>query len=163
MPRKPSAKTTKLLPTAPALPLPQKKSIVGGILYIIWLLFKWAFVFNSETCINPLTWAIAMVLRGLIFYLVLFPYEDKIFSYFTLADGHTSIFFLPVGLFFLWYFFTSFLMFYGALKTGFGRISTTNEGRYSEFEKLADYANNKMKFQSYQDSMDMLTGRKDKK
>ena len=105
MPRKLSAKTSKLIPSTPTLPSSPKKSIVGGILYIIWLLFKWAVVFSSETCINPLTWAIAMILRGLIFYFVLYPYEDAILKYFTLPDGHTSIFALPVGLFFIWYFF----------------------------------------------------------
>jgi hypothetical protein len=145
--------------SAPTLTSSPKKSIVGGILYTIWLLFKWAFVFSSETCVNPLTWAIAMVLRGLIFYFVLFPNLDAIIKYFTLPDGHTSIFGLPVGLFFIWYFLTSLLMFLGAIYSGFGRISTTNEGRYSEIEKLADFANNKMKFQSYKDSMDMLTGK----
>jgi len=148
--------------SVPTLPSSRKKSIVGGLLYIIWLLFKWALVFSSETCINPLTWAIAMVLRGLIFYFVLFPYEDSILKYFTLPDGHTSIFALPVGLFFLWYFFTSLLMCLGAIYSGFGRISTVNEGKYSEFEKLADNLNVKMKFQSYNDSLKMLTGR-DKK
>ncbi len=103
------------------------------------------------------------MLRGIIFYFILSPYEDAILKYFTLADGHTSISFLPVGLFFLWYFLTSLLMLLGTIYSGFGRISTENESKYSEFGKLADYANNKMKFQSYQDSMDILTGKKDKK
>ena len=147
---------------APALPSPSKKSIVGGILYIVWLLFKWAFVFSSETCINPLTWAIAMILRGIIFYFVLFPYEDAILKYFTLPDGHSSVFGLPVALFFLWYILTSTLMFLGAIYSGFGQISTEKEGKYPEFEKLAGNLNAKMKYQSYSDSLKMLTG-KDKK
>jgi hypothetical protein len=54
-------------------------------------------------------------------------------------------------------------MLLGAIYSGFGRISTSDEGKYSEFGKLADYANNKMRFQSYRDSIDMLTGGKNKK
>ena len=162
MPRKSSAKTTKLVPTVPTSASTASKSRGGTLFYFIWLLFKWAFVFSSETCINPLTWATSMVLRGLIFYFLLFPYQDKVIKYFTLPDGHTSIFGIPVGLFFIWYFFTSLLMLLGGIYGKFGQSNSVNENKLSEFEKLADFANNKMKFQSYKDSMDMLTG-KDKK
>jgi len=160
MQRKPSAKTTKFIPTVQPSSFAPKNSIIGRILYIIWLLFKWAFVFSSETCINPMTWAIAMVLRGLIFYFILFPYEDAILKYFTLPDGHTSIYFLPVGMFLIWYIVTSTLMFLGVIYGQFGqRNVVVEEGEFSEFEKLADYANNKMRFQSYRENMEFLRGK----
>ncbi len=92
----------------------------------------------------------------------MFPYEDAILKYFTLPDGHSSVFGLPVALFFLWYILTSTLMFLGAIYGQFGQRSTVNEGKYSEFEKLAGNLNAKMKYQSYSDSLKMLTG-KDKK
>jgi len=138
-------------------------SFFGSVVKYLFALFYLAFFFSSETCIYPLRWLIAMTMRGLIFYFILFSYEEAILNYFTLPDGHSSVLGLPVALFFMWYFITSLLMFMGALYSGFGRVSTENESRYSEFEKLADYANNKMRFQSYKESMDMLTGGKNKK
>ena len=53
-------------------------------------------------------------------------------------------------------------MFLGGIRGKFGTRNSDAEGEYSEFKKLADYANNKMRFQSYKDSIDMLSG-KDKK
>jgi hypothetical protein len=52
-------------------------------------------------------------------------------------------------------------MFLGALYGQFGHRSF-EAGESSEFKKLADYTNNRMRFQSYKDSLDMLTGKNKK-
>jgi hypothetical protein len=66
---------------------------------------------------------------------------------------------VPVCLFVLWYFFTTLLMFLGALYGGFGNSNIDNtpvQTEYSEIQKFLDWRNNKMKFSSYEQSMQLM-------
>ena len=141
-----------------------RKSMIAVILYIIWLFFKWVFVFSVETCLNPLTWLISMAIRGFVIMELINHSSqiDKLFQYTgsnSILQVLSDLFALLYPLFCLWYFFTSLIMFLGAIRAKFGTRNSNDEVEYSEFKKLADYANNKMRFQSYKDSMDMLTGK----
>ena len=157
MPRKPKSIPIPVTENSPHL---SKQSIGRGLLKIFFFAFYLAFWFSSEICINPLQWLVAMVLRFCIFYFFMFPYQDKIGNYFTLPDGHMSIFVLPIALFYLWYFFTSFIMFLGAIYGGFGRVTSQDEtpaqGDFPEIERFKKWRDNKMRFSSYEESAQLL-------
>jgi hypothetical protein len=110
---------------------------------------------------------LAMVIRAGIAY-EFSLHSEQFFKYFTPSQETTvkSLLFdlgicLPLMIFVLWWGCTSGLMLLGALYGQFGQRSF-EASEYSEFKKLADYTNNMMRFQSYKNNLDMLSG-KDKK
>jgi len=152
------------VPTTPVTP---KMNTWAGIIKILAYVLYLSFWFSSEICIRPLAWLMAMVIRAGIAY-EFSLHSERFFLYFTPTQETTakSLLFdlgicLPLMIFVLWWCCTSGLMFLGALYGQFGQRSS-EAGEHSEFKKLADYTNNRMRFQSYRDSLNMLTG-KDKK
>ena len=160
-------------PTLPHANKPMLDKLISGLLYLLYVLV-W---FDTPIVLSFVPCFLMYVTRGTAWYLFA-QHTDAIIGFFQPTAAwfqevsvksvlYLLFLTLPFWGFLFWYGFTTFLLFYGGLKSCCGLVtnfpSTPDVGSdYSEFRKLADYTNNRMRYQSYSDSLKMLTG-KDKK
>lgn len=169
---KKSVKTTKLI-----LVPPVSKSIgekfISGLIYLLYVLI-W---FDTPIVLSLVPCFLMYVTRGAAWCFFV-QHMDGIISFFQPTAAwfqevsvKSALYFLfltlPFWIFLIWYGFTTFLLFYGGLTSCCGLItnfpSTPDvSSDYSEFKSFSGFLQNRMRFQSYKDSLDMLTG-KDKK
>jgi hypothetical protein len=162
--------------SAPTLP-PASKSIlsklISGLLYLLYVLvwFDTPIVLSFEPCF------LLYVTRGTAWYLFS-QRMDSIIGFFQPTAAwfqevsvksvlYLLFLTLPFWVFLFWYGFTTFLLFYGGLKSCCGLVtnfpSTPDvSSEYTEFKSFGGFLQNRMRYQSYRDSLNMFTG-KDKK
>ena len=171
MPKK-STKTTKLIVIPPATKSIVEK-LISGLLYLLYVLI-W---FDTPIVLGFVPCFLMYVTRGTVWYLFV-QHTDTIIGFFQPTAAwfqevsvksvlYLLFLTLPFWVFLFWYGFTTFLLFYGGLKSCCGLVTnfpTTPDvsSDNTEFKSFAGFLQNRMRFQSYKDSLDMLTG-KDKK
>ena len=154
-----SAKSSKKVLSMPT-PISAKPDF-GRIMQDVFLfIFDIFLLFTTRIPLNFLRWLITMVVRGFIFFMLIY-HQDQVFAHLKINESATFSaivydFFVivPVLIFLLWYFFTTFTMFLAPFYSG-GGFSMSSED-FSEINRFVQWRDNKIRFSSYQDGAQLM-------
>ena len=132
------------------------------IKYVLLFILDVFILFTTRIPLHFFRWVVTMVVRGYIFYFVFFIYNGNMFSLSvnsydisSKAIFHDLFVIIPIVIFQLWYFITTFVMFLAPFYSG-NSFSVNSSDDFSEINRFINWRNNKMKFSSYKENTQLM-------